>query len=554
VSDRPDLPGRNGDSGASGYSGAGRYRVLAVATEWSSAHGGLSTFNRQLCCALAAAQARVACVVLAATAADRADAAACGVSLVEAQRSLGFSETYALARKPPLPQDFVPNVVIGHGRVTGPSAKILTEDVFSAAKRLHVVHMAPDEIEWHKLDRGDDAGVRAEERTELELQLGRTADHTIAVGPRLHRRLLNDLHPFDVPAPLRLDPGFDVQSLDRDAEVPSGLWRVLLFGRTEDASLKGLDLAARAVGRAVDRSGMTDDDIEFVVRGAPVGSSAALRDQIRTWSGLRSLAVVVRPYTTDVERLSADLRRASLVLMPSRSEGFGLVGVESIVAGRPTLVSASSGLGALLREVLAPEAARRMVVGMSGDDDEITDRWARQIEAVLRDRESAFRRAGEVRGRLATVKTWADAALALLSNVEIPVDVPAVAPQPVAVTAAAEAGAAAAPRPVPTVPTPATPTPAQFSRLVTLLFSIPTMETTWRQIVSWLPVSLTLGYTRSDVLSHEALELFRHFRTVADQRPWEEFVAVLRMFYPASLPRQAFEDELRGTGLIADID
>jgi glycosyltransferase involved in cell wall biosynthesis len=371
TSQSPDPAGRGRPSEVSGSKAArsseaeARYRILAIATEWSSIHGGLSTFNRQLCCALTSAGARVVCVVLKATAEERLDAEHNGVFLAESPISPGTSELFALAAKPALPEGFAPNIIIGHARVTGPVAQRLHDDHFSTAIRLHFVHMAPDEIEWDKLDRADDAGERAEERTELELHLARTADLVVAVGPRLHLRLQNDLYPYNI-HPLRIDPGFDAQNIDDSPQVPTGLWRILLFGRMEDAYPKGLDLAARAVGLAVERRRVRTDEIEFVVRGAPVGSTAELRQNIQEQSALPSLNVVVRPYSTHAERLAADLRRASLVLMPSRREGFGLVGVEAIVTGTPVLISESSGLGVLLREILSPDDAGRVVAGPFG--------------------------------------------------------------------------------------------------------------------------------------------------------------------------------------------
>jgi glycosyltransferase involved in cell wall biosynthesis len=396
-----------------------RYAILSIATEWSSIHGGLSTFNRQLCCALVVAGARVVCVVLQATSEERADAERKGVLLAEAPKSPGIPELFALAAKPALPKGFTPNVIIGHGRVTGPAAQRLRDEHYSAAKRAHFIHMAPDEIEWDKLDRADDAGERAEQRTELELFLARTADLVVAVGPKLHGRLQNDLDPYEI-NPLCLDPGFDAENIEDSRSVPPGLWRILLFGRMEEAFQKGLDLAARAVGLAMKRRETTSEEIEFVIRGAPPNSSNKLREKIRELSDLPSLNVVVRPYSTKEEQLTADLRRASLVLMPSRREGFGLVGVEAIIAGTPVLISRSSGLGALLRETLQPEEAGRIVVSMSGDDEEIVDRWARAIEAVLRDRDAAFRRAAEARRYLSEHKKWSTAVQMLLTALDLP--------------------------------------------------------------------------------------------------------------------------------------
>jgi glycosyltransferase involved in cell wall biosynthesis len=392
-------------------------RVLAVATEWNSSHGGLSTFNRQLCCALAAAGAEVNCVVLKASEEERRTAQAAGVTLTEAASTPGMPEQSALARKQSLPGGFVPDIIIGHGRVTGPAAQVLERDHFPTAKRLHFIHMAPDEIEWFKLDRGDDAGVRAEERTQIELDIGRTAARVVAVGPRLHQRALNDFHPCGAPDPTRLDPGFDAENLDPRNPPPGQPLKVLVLGRMEDSYLKGLDLAARAVGSAARRRGQSTARIELVVRGAPEGSSEEVRTAVRNWAENPALSVVVRPYTANAERLDADIRRASLVLMPSRTEGFGLVGLEAIVAGTPVLVSDQSGLGAMLQEVLDPEQASRFVVRTSGDDDLDRDEWSRAVDAMLRDREAAFRRAGELRTRLGTVKTWAGAIATLLLDI-----------------------------------------------------------------------------------------------------------------------------------------
>ena len=390
--------------------------MLAVGTEWASGHGGLSTLNRALCRALAAAGARVVCLVAEASEADRRDAEAEGVTLVKPEASPGRSSYEALSDRPDLPSGFVPDVVIGHGRVTGPAAQALVRNFFPEAKRFHVVHMAPDEIEWLKPGREDDAGVRAETRTQIELDLGRTADRMVAVGPRLHDRYLRDLSVYDVPSPLRLDPGFDASEGVPRTPPPGAPWLVLVLGRLEDIEIKGLDLAARAVGEAARRRGGTVPKLELLVRGAPDGTRDDLRTALREWSGMSQ--IVVRPYTSDVATLGDDLRRASLLLMPSRAEGFGLVGLEAIVAGTPALISARSGLGQLLSEVLDVEQAARLVIPITQDDTKDVEAWEREVARVLSDRPTSFLRAAEVRALLAERKTWATAAETLLSVVE----------------------------------------------------------------------------------------------------------------------------------------
>lgn len=390
--------------------------VLAVATEWSSAFGGLSTLNRNLCQAFAGAGAVVYCVVLTATEQEMAEARGAGVELLASARIPGAEPSTQLTRRPRMPDGVVPDLVVGHSRITGPAAHALVGDFFPDAKRLHFVHMAPDEIEWHKTDRLDEAAQRAEERTDVERSLGETAHRVVAVGPRLHSRFLNELQDVLVP-PLRLDPGFDTGDCV-PRTPPEGLpLKVLLVGRTEDARIKGVDLAARACATVASwrrRAGL--DRISLFVRGAPVDGADEQRAQIAEWADNPDLEVIVRTYATQQDRLTADIRRASLVVMPSRSEGFGLVGLEAITHGVPTLVSASSGLAELLTEVLDREVVGRVVVPMSGYDEEDAESWARAIDATLRDRTAAFRRAAELRAVLAERVTWKAAAELLLEE------------------------------------------------------------------------------------------------------------------------------------------
>lgn len=403
-------------------------RVLVVSAEWASARGGISTFSRILCLALAAVGCDVVCLVPSAAADEIEQADAGGVRLVAAVRGADEPTIVALSRRPSLPGGFRPDRVIGHGRVTGPAARVLVEDHFPEALRLHFLHVAPDHIEWDKAGRLDDAGDRAEARTRTELDLCRGAHRVVAVGPLLYGRYLTDLVALGLRPPLRFDPGFDEPPVGAGVVtapvVPAGgrhrppgqPLKIYLAGRMEDARLKGVDLAASAVGLVARRRGPVVSPLELVIRGADQGTSQRLRDQIRVWSSNPALGALVRPYTCRRDELAADLLGASLAVMPSRSEGFGLFGAEALMAGTPVLVSGASGLGMYLNEVLPADAAARSVVPMSGDDDEDVDRWARAIEAVLHDLDAAFHRADELRRFLAGRTTWAGSARSLLAG------------------------------------------------------------------------------------------------------------------------------------------
>lgn len=392
--------------------------VLAIATEWSSGRGGLSTFNRQLCLALSQVGAKVACVVLEAAPEEIAMAGKLGVTLVEAPRGTGLSDEQRLINRPVDLEGFAPDLLIGHGRITGPAAASLQANHYQSARRVHFVHMAPDEIEPYKLGREDQAGKRAQDRTEIEEDLGRTATRVVAVGPRLHGRFATNLAGWDdTKPPLRFDPGFDVAK-PQERNPPEGdPWQVLLLGRAEDVHLKGLDIAASAVAKAARERPAGLPRLELVIRGAKPDEMDQLRSDLEKEVGSDRLSIVVRAFTVSDEKLGADLRRASLVLMPSRAEGFGLVGVEAIVAGTPVLVSAESGLGQLLREQLQADQASRVVVGMDGNTQQLRDRWAGAIDRMLADREASFSRAAEIRELMAEKKTWRKEAEKLLAAI-----------------------------------------------------------------------------------------------------------------------------------------
>ncbi|MBV1850764.1 FxSxx-COOH system tetratricopeptide repeat protein [Catellatospora tritici] len=388
--------------------------VLSIATEWPSSRGGLSTFNRQLCLALTAAGQRVFCVVDSMTEEDHRQAELGGVTLLATDTTGPLSEQTAQSRLLDLMGANTPDVVLGHSRITGPTAQAVMH-AFPEALRAHFIHMAPSEIDVYKPERRD--GIHAE-RHHTELTLGREADLIVAVGPRLFARYELDFHPYRRRV-IRLDPGFD--SADTSlTEPPPGqsLRRVLFTGRVDDAALKGIDIAAAALGQMVRRQAGLATRIEFMVRGAPFGQTGELRERILEWAGLPSLEVFVEPYVTDTAMLEHEMLTASVVVMPSRAEGFGLAGLEAITHGVPVLISHVSGLAELLRDTAAvdDDTVERMVVRMTNDHAEDVAAWTTSITGVLRFRDDAFRRAAELRDVLAAEFPWAKAAQVLLEG------------------------------------------------------------------------------------------------------------------------------------------
>ncbi|MEU8284162.1 glycosyltransferase [Micromonospora sp. NPDC048905] len=390
-----------------------RRRVLAVDTNWFSTGGGINTFNRLMCKALADAGCDVCCLIPGASKAEEEDASNARVTLVGPKDIPGATEENALFLRPDLPDGFTPDIIIGHGRVSGPAAEA-QKQYFPNAVHLYVMHTAPDQIEWHKSGTVSPA-VKAETKTRIETELARRADHSLAVGPLLAAELENLLNRPNVLSGLSIYPGFD--GISRlEPRQPKRQREILIMGRMEDHRLKGLALAARALGHVRSQLGVDDaSTIKLVVRGVPPDEADKLRTKIQKWAGWPGLLVVPRTFAVNEAWLEEDLRRATLVLMPSRAEGYGLVGVEAISLGTPVLISEASGLAQHLRDA-APEYYDRIVVPVEGGADDVR-RWGDAIAAVLKNSQVAFDRAAALARHMRTTVTWKMAAQTIIDLV-----------------------------------------------------------------------------------------------------------------------------------------
>ena len=186
---------------------------------------------------------------------NRADAL--GVQIVVAAKTPGVSDSMLLFQKPQLPAGFSPDVVIGHDRVTGAASVTLARDHFPTCRRVLFIHTAPEEIEWHKEPREDSSSTeRAETRKHEQLELAKGCALVVAVGPRLAAEFGTDIHGLEDPPPLlELTPGLPPSPARAIASLPPSI-RCLILGRAEDYELKGLNLAAQALGCVV-RTGKT---------------------------------------------------------------------------------------------------------------------------------------------------------------------------------------------------------------------------------------------------------------------------------------------------------
>ena len=150
---------------------------------------------------------------------------------------------------------------------------------------------------------------------------------------------------------------------------------VLLCGRgdEEDFELKGYNIALKAF--AHQRLKGKHYSLRFV--GSPEGRQDEVRERLLKY-GITNEQLTVREFVKSRERMKDLFCEVDMLIMPSKSEGFGLVAIEALSAGLPILVGNNSGFAKTMKSI---PNGKYIIVGDSGDPA----RWAEAIEDV-RDR------------------------------------------------------------------------------------------------------------------------------------------------------------------------
>ncbi|XP_067050478.1 NLR family CARD domain-containing protein 3-like isoform X2 [Acropora muricata] len=233
------------------------------------------------------------------------------------------------------------DVVVGHGVKLGKQAQVIRNS--HKCKWVQVVHTDPEKLGMFK--RNENPISKGEEKHSVEVELCQMADLVVGVGPKLTeafckylRWCKKDQNVFEFTPGVFADFASVEQALDERKDRS-----VLVFGRgdEEDFKLKGFDIAARSV------TALPDTHLVFV--GAPKGKHSDVTKRLLD-SGISERRLTVRGFK-DREALKREFCEADLVLMPSRTEGFGLTALEAMSAGLPVIVSKNSGFGEALGRV-----------------------------------------------------------------------------------------------------------------------------------------------------------------------------------------------------------
>ena len=213
---------------------------------------------------------------------------------------------------------------------------------------VQVVHTAPAELGMYK--GYSNAITQSGVKNQREVSLCKIADLVMAVGPKLKGFYSNQLRSFEKEQNVvEFTPGImrELNGVELSPDE-NHKFQVLMFGRgdDEDFELKGYDIAAEAF--ASDK--LKNDSYHLTFVGAAPGKEDEFANKILEY-GMSKNQLSVEEYIKDRDRLKELLLRMDLVIMPSRTEGFGLTALEALSAGLPVLAGHDSGFSKALQKV-----------------------------------------------------------------------------------------------------------------------------------------------------------------------------------------------------------
>ena len=373
-------------------------KVTILASEWGSSNGGLSTINRELAIQLAKfPEVEITFFLPKCNREDKKVALDHKVEIVEATPLPGFEQLDWLYFPP---KDLQIDIVVGHGVKLGKRAQAIKKS--KRCKWVQVVHTNPEELGMFKTYPSPIS--KGEEKHKTEVELCEMADHVVGVGPKLSeafrsylRGCKKDDHVLD------FTPGVFEEFVAVNQDPSKRRQRnvlVLGHGDVDDFELKGFDIAGKAI------AALQDTRLTFV--GAPDGEHEEITKRLIE-CGVPASRLRVEGFAQDRESLKRLFQEVDLAVMPSRTEGFGLPGLEAMSAGLPVLVSRNSGFG---------EALYRVVFGSAFViHTEDPAEWTVAIQNILsKDRKCRLEEAVTLRDSYGRKYNWAKQTMELVDK------------------------------------------------------------------------------------------------------------------------------------------
>ncbi len=217
----------------------------------------------------------------------------------------------------------------------------------------------------------------------MQARVARRLDRVITSSEASARTIARDFRV--APARLRmLGNGLDTELFRPDPRLPRAEAELLCVGRASDPN-KGVPLVVEALARLPRPVHLTLVDEDHPLNPARLRAGA--------------LGVLERVHFTGrvaTERLLELYRRATLVVVPSRYEGFGLPAAEAMACGTPVVASAAGALPELL------QATGGGLLAQPGDPEQL----AKAIATLLEQPETRRRLGARGRERVEALYAW----------------------------------------------------------------------------------------------------------------------------------------------------
>ena len=344
-----------------------RLKVTLLSSGWrSSTDREVSTISRTLAIQLAKhPNVEVSVFLPKCSEEDQKNAGIHQIQLVEADELPGHEPIFWLSS---LPRNHDVDCVIGHGVHLGRQISLIKRS--KDCRWIQVVHSVHEEVGMYQnISEG-------QQLQQTEVELCKMADEVVAIGPKVaeayERCLCSDKEEETI---LDLTPGIFSEFFNvAQAIGERKTFCVLVIGSGDsckDFDVKGFNMAAEAIAELKDAS----YQLKFLYSLREDGKEIAEK---LLQHGISRNQLIVRNFDDNREVLTNLFCEVDLAIMPSRTEGFGLPGLEALSAGLPVLVSGNSGLGEALKEV--PLGSQCVV------DSEDSKDWAREIRDVRQKR------------------------------------------------------------------------------------------------------------------------------------------------------------------------
>lgn len=329
---------------------------------------------------------QVACLVLEVSDKDKCKASREEIFLIQAANRSGVPEgdTRLLFMHDQFPFD--PDLVIGHGMVTGAEAAELARKF--KCKYLQVFYDPPEKCKDH-VQYNSGFLIRAEK----EMELGNSADFVAAIGPLMAKEWSNMLKRQVI----EIIPGISDSSSRNSVATPHR--RCLVIKTDSDKDDSKLNFATKAFIDCKKRG----KQVRITVQGSPRAKKADFQLELERKLSRSNFDVHVTSFDASIESIEGEVRVASLVLMPEPLESFGLRCLEAFSAGVPAIVNNSFGIAHLLLNYFDEKFWTFVCPFEDEDDHEV---WSDRIDDILDEREQYFDLAADLRKEWSKKFTW----------------------------------------------------------------------------------------------------------------------------------------------------